>query len=80
MSYKLGDTHISININRVNDDGEDCWVCTAYIGNSIAMQLETPYNWGDIKSNIEHEFCRMIALELSKSISLLLLCKEEENE
>jgi len=79
MSYKLGDTNISIDINRTNDYDDDLWVCTAYIGNSIAMQLETPYSIGDIKANIEYEFCRMIAVELSKSISILLY-KEGQDE
>jgi hypothetical protein len=78
--YNLGDTHILVDIKRTDEGEDNFWLCTAYIGNSIAMQLETPYSPVDIKSNIEYEFCRMIALELSKSISVLLLCKGDENE
>jgi hypothetical protein len=82
VNYSLGNTHIAIDVKHIQQSqfGDECWLCTAYIGNAIALQLETPYNGGDIHLHIEHEFCRMVALELSKSIGLLLTCQEDENE
>lgn len=82
MQYKLGHANINVDVQKIYDETEmdDVWICTAEVSGEIIAKMMTPYSVLDTVSNVEYEFCRMVAWELSKSMTLLLAGKDVENE
>lgn len=72
MQYKMGDTVIDVNVEAITDEGKKVWRCIAFAGNSQLVSADSPYIDDDKITDVEFEFMRLVAWELSNTISRIL--------
>jgi hypothetical protein len=72
MQYKMGDTVIDVNVDEITDEERKVWRCTAFAGNSQLVSADSPYVEDDKIADVEFEFMRLVAWELSNTISRIL--------
>lgn len=80
MQYRLGDTFIDVLLDEEMDGTEFIWVCTVYVGNSLLMRVVAPRSAHETKSDAEFSFLRIIAWELSNTVTNLLWGGEKETQ
>jgi hypothetical protein len=73
LIYQLGETVIDVNVEKATTDDENfIWKCTAFVGNSLLVEADFPYDESDKHSDVEFEFLRLVSWELSKTITNML--------
>lgn len=80
MQYRLGETHIDVLLDAEMDGTEYIWVCSAFVGNSLIARITTARTPNDDITDIEFSFLRIIAWELSVTLTALLWGGEEKSD
>ena len=72
MQYKMGDTVIDVTVDECMENEKKVWRCTAFSGNSQLISADSPYDEDDKINDVEFEFMRLVAWELSNTVSRIL--------
>lgn len=82
MKYKLGDTFITVEVKHDKEEisGEYIWRCVASIGQERLIEITSPRSRYDTVENVEFDFMRIVAYELTKSASTILWGTHEVEE